>query len=63
MEPWYEIKVRAVLGADVYDDKEVVSSKRMVKWTEEGIEYEADPRYRRMILECFGFDDRSKESG
>eukprot|EP00973_Karenia_brevis_P082137 11387987-Karenia_brevis.AAC.1 len=63
MESWYEIKVRAILGPDLHDDKEVVILGRLVKRTQEGIEYEADPKPRKIILEYFGFDDRSKGSG
>ena len=33
---------------------------RVVKWTEEGIEYEADPRHRRALLERFGLTERCK---
>eukprot|EP00973_Karenia_brevis_P006730 914493-Karenia_brevis.AAC.1 len=29
-------------------------------WKEEGIEYEADPKHRKVILEYFGFNGRSK---
>eukprot|EP00973_Karenia_brevis_P025416 3506660-Karenia_brevis.AAC.1 len=28
----------------------------MVTWKEGGIEYEADPRHRKIILEYFGFN-------
>ena len=27
-----------------------------MRWTNDGIEYEADPKHRRMILEYFGFE-------
>eukprot|EP00973_Karenia_brevis_P017069 2342880-Karenia_brevis.AAC.1 len=50
MEPCYEIKVRAILGPDAYDDKGMVIFGRLVKWTEEGIEY-ADPKDTRLSLE------------
>ena len=33
---------------------------RVVRWTNEGIEYEADPKHRRTILEYFGFDQGSR---
>eukprot|EP00973_Karenia_brevis_P036607 5045722-Karenia_brevis.AAC.1 len=60
MESWYEIKVRAILGPDQYDDKEVVILGRLVKWTKEGLQYAADLKHRRIISEHFGVDDRSK---
>eukprot|EP00973_Karenia_brevis_P088374 12254077-Karenia_brevis.AAC.1 len=60
MESWFEIKVRAVLGPEPKDDKEVTILGRIVRWKEEGIEYEADPKHRRIILEYFGFDNKTK---
>ena len=50
MASWFEIKVRAVLGMDPEDDKEVVILGRVVRWMERGIEYEADPKHRRFGL-------------
>eukprot|EP00973_Karenia_brevis_P039737 5484695-Karenia_brevis.AAC.1 len=35
MKEWFEMKVRAVLGPDPGDDKEVTILGRMVRWTEE----------------------------
>eukprot|EP00973_Karenia_brevis_P079669 11054232-Karenia_brevis.AAC.1 len=60
MESWFEIKVRAVLGPEPIDDKEVTILGRIVRWREEGIEYEADPKHRKIILECFGFNTSTK---
>ena len=60
MKSWFEIKVRAILGPDEKDDKEVVILGRIVRWTETGIEYEADPKRRKIILEYFGFDEDTK---
>ena len=42
------------------DDKEVVILGRLLKWTEEGLEYQADPKHRRLILEHFGMSEDSK---
>ena len=44
------------MGSDLGDDKEITILGRIVRWTEEGIEFEADPKPRRMILARFGFD-------
>ena len=33
---------------------------RTVKWTEEGIEYEADPRHRENVLDYFGLEAGGK---
>eukprot|EP00973_Karenia_brevis_P001881 255607-Karenia_brevis.AAC.1 len=63
MEEWYEIKIRAILVPDRGDDKEVVIFGRLVKWTEQGIEYQADPKHRRIVLEYFGFSEDSKGLG
>eukprot|EP00973_Karenia_brevis_P080980 11233745-Karenia_brevis.AAC.1 len=63
MEEWYEIKVRAILGPDKGDDKEVVILGRIVRWTEHGIEYQADPKHRKLVLEYFGFSEDSKGLG
>ena len=56
-----EIKLRATLGPEPKDDKEVVILGRIVRYTESGIEYEAGPKHRRLILEHFGLGEGSKE--
>eukprot|EP00973_Karenia_brevis_P068393 9512646-Karenia_brevis.AAC.1 len=60
MESWFEIEVRAVLGPEPKDDKEVTILGRIVRWKEEGIEYKAGPKHRKIILEYFGFDNKTK---
>eukprot|EP00973_Karenia_brevis_P034420 4747753-Karenia_brevis.AAC.1 len=60
MESWFEIKVRAVFGSEPKDDKEVTILRRIVRWKEEGIEFEADHKHRRIILEYFGFNNSTK---
>ena len=62
MSSWYEIKDRGILGGDEGDKQEMVILGRMVRWTPDGIEYEADPKHRELILEFFGFCDKSKRS-
>ena len=54
MKSWFEIKVRALLGPEEGDDKSIVLLGRQARWTTEGIEYEADPKHRKL-----GFDDES----
>ena len=44
------------MGEDPTDDKEVVSLGWVVRWRGWGIEYDADPKHRRMLLDHFGFD-------
>eukprot|EP00973_Karenia_brevis_P065668 9127582-Karenia_brevis.AAC.1 len=63
MKTRFEIKVRAILGPEGHGDKEVVISERLVTWKEDFIEYEADPKHRRKILEYFGFDGHTKAGG
>jgi hypothetical protein len=60
MKKWYEVKVKARLGPEPGDDKEVDILGRRVRWTENGVEYEADPRHRRIILEQLGLEEGSK---
>ena len=55
MKKRFEIKVRAILGPEEKDDKEVVILGRRVRWTKSGIEFQADPRHRRVLAEHFGF--------
>ena len=59
MEKWFELKTRAVLGPDETDDKEVVILRRVVRWKEWGIEFEADPRHQDVLIEFFGFSGTS----
>ena len=59
MKSWFLIKVRALLGPEEGDDKHVVILGRHVMWIEEGTDYEADPKHRRLIMEHFGFDEES----
>jgi hypothetical protein len=60
MDSWFDIKVRGMMGDDESDTKEIVILNRIVKWTKLGIEYEADPKHRRIILEYFGLDRDSR---
>ena len=60
MESWFEIKVRGILGPDPKDLNQIVILGRIVRWTQEGIEYEADPKHRKILLESFGFNENSR---
>jgi hypothetical protein len=60
MKTWYEVKVKARLGGGASDDKEVNILGRLVRWTEEGWEYQADPKHRQIILEQLGLSEESK---
>ncbi len=60
MKSWFDIKVRGILGGDPEDCKEISIWGRVVRWTLEGLEFEADPKHREKILEYFGFDSITK---
>ena len=47
------------MGPEEEDDKHVAILGRHVRWTADGIEYEADPKHRKLIMEHFGFDEES----
>jgi hypothetical protein len=57
IKTWFEIKVRATLGPDDEDDKKVVILGRTLRWKTWGIELEADPKHRRVVLEYFGLKE------
>ena len=50
---WFDIKVRGLLGPDEGGDKEVVILGRVVRYKDWGIEYEADPKHMRLLMEWF----------
>ncbi len=52
MAEWWEVKLRGIMGSAADEVKEMTILGRRVKWTEEGIEYEADERHRAEILKA-----------
>ena len=50
LEKLYDLKELARLGPGASDDKEVTVLNRVVRWTAEGLEYEADPRQVEKLL-------------
>ena len=62
MASWFEIKVRAILGEEDKDDKEVVILGRTVRWQDDGIYYEADEKHRILILESLGMVEGQMKS-
>ena len=50
----YELKEAARLGPAPEDDKEARILNRVVRWTKEGIEYEADPRQSEKLVQELG---------
>ena len=57
---WFEMKVRGKIGDDAEDEKEMVILGRRLRWTQEGLELEADKDILRRLKELFGFDEWTK---
>ena len=60
MQDWYEIKDRGIMGSGVGEIREVTILGRTVRWTVEGIEYEADAKHRETLMKKAGLEDNSK---
>ena len=60
MKEHYQLKVRGILGDEERDDREIVILNRRLRWTAEGLEYEADRRHVKDILAYFGLTKESK---
>ena len=60
MKEWYEIKDRGIMGSGDGEIKEVTILGRLLRWTEDGLEYEADPKHVRDLMEEEGLEDESK---
>ena len=60
LEESYELKMRAMLGDDVEDDKEITLLNRTLIWAHGSLTYEADPKHVREILSYFKLDHTSK---
>ena len=56
LESKYELVEQARLGPGKTDDKEGKILNRVIRWTNEGLEYEADPRQREKLLRDLGLD-------
>ena len=50
------VKVRATLGPEPEDDKEVSILNRVIRWTEDALLYEADPRHVEKLLKEAGLE-------
>eukprot|EP00974_Lingulodinium_polyedra_P079627 7711245-Lingulodinium_polyedra.AAC.1 len=60
MESWYNFKLRAVIGDDSGDDKEVTILNRTLRHVGGGLEYCADERHEMEIRAEFGIGETSK---
>jgi hypothetical protein len=54
LEKVYELKEGARLGPGAKDDKESRMLNRIVRWTNEGLEYEADPHQAEQLVRDLG---------
>jgi len=54
MQGEFDIKIRGRLGSGPKDDKEIRILNRVVRWTPEGLTYEADQRHAEIIVEELG---------
>ena len=59
MEEWYDIKNRGTMVSGAGEIKEVTILGRTVRWTEKGIEYEADGEHRRKLMAAEGLEEDS----
>ena len=60
LEQHYELTEAHRLGPGAEDDKEARVLNRIVRWTDAGIEYEADPRQAEKLLRDLKVDDGVK---
>ena len=51
------VKIRAILGPESGDDKEVSILNRVVRWEKDHLRYEADPRHVEKLLRDEGLED------
>ena len=63
METRYPIKVRGRLGPREDDEKSIRILNRIVTWTEEGIEYEADQRHVEIVAKDLQLKTQSRSVG
>ena len=54
LQKQYELKLRATLGPDAHDDKDVRILNRVVQWTQDGITYEPDQRHADIVVRELG---------
>ena len=62
MKEHYKCTMQPRIGPADEDAKEGVVLNRVIRWTQQGVEVEADPRQAEKLLECFSFDDGCKGS-
>ena len=61
LEGRYELKKGGRLGPGPEDCKELTVLNRVLRWTDDGLEYEADPKHRWFLLEKLGLEEDSRK--
>ena len=56
----YEIKVRAILGTERHDDKEVRILNRKLRWGADRITHEGDEKHVHTVIRGMGLHDDSR---
>ena len=59
----FEVKFRGRLGPGDKDDKSIRILNRVITWSDDGIEYEADQRHAELIIRHLGLKSDSKPVG
>ena len=57
MRARYELTCWGRLGLGETDDKEATILNRVIRWTERGLEYEADPHQGEKLVHGLGLDE------
>ena len=57
----YDVKVRGILDGRKRDVREIEILGRSLRWTEEGLEYEASDKRRQALLEGLGLSEELKK--
>ena len=60
MQEWYLLKVRARVGPDAMDSKEVIILNRKLEWKHDGITFEADDKHAKILCKELGLDAGSR---
>ena len=60
MKDAYEIKVRGRLGPGINGVRSIDILGRVLEYERWGSSWEADPRHRKIIVNHFGFNDKTK---
>ena len=56
----YGVKVRGMLGSGRRDVQEIEILGQTLRWTEQGLEYEAGDKHRQALLRGLELNDESK---